>query len=95
MNRPLTSELIAQLQSGETTSRQLVENSLRRISELNGVLNAFVSIDADGIVNGGNIGFRKLNIECRADDLRNATHIFSSADGHFRNGCHDVVSILS
>lgn len=48
MNRPLTSELIAQLQSGETTSRQLVENSLRRISELNGVLNAFVSIDADG-----------------------------------------------
>jgi aspartyl-tRNA(Asn)/glutamyl-tRNA(Gln) amidotransferase subunit A len=48
MNRPLTSELIAQLQSGETTSRQLVENSLQRISELNGVLNAFVSIDADG-----------------------------------------------
>ena len=48
MNRPLTSELIAQLQSGETTSRQLVENSLGRISELNGVLNAFVSIDADG-----------------------------------------------
>jgi aspartyl-tRNA(Asn)/glutamyl-tRNA(Gln) amidotransferase subunit A len=47
MNRPLTSELISQLNSGATTSRQLVELSLKRIAELNPTLNAFVSVDAD------------------------------------------------
>jgi aspartyl-tRNA(Asn)/glutamyl-tRNA(Gln) amidotransferase subunit A len=48
MNRPLTSELINQLNSGAMTARQLVEFSLNRISELNGTLNAFVSIDSAG-----------------------------------------------
>jgi len=47
-SRPLTSELIAQLNSGSLTARQLVESSLQRISELNGTLNAFVSVDAEG-----------------------------------------------
>lgn len=46
--RPLTSELISQLNSGALTARQLVESSLSRIAELNGTLNAFVSIDAEG-----------------------------------------------
>ena len=48
MNRPLTSELISQLHSGALTARQLVESSLNRISELNGTLNAFVAVDAEG-----------------------------------------------
>ncbi len=48
MNRPLTSELIFQLNSGTVTARQLVESSLQQISVLNGMLNAFVSVDADG-----------------------------------------------
>jgi len=48
MNRPLTNDLITQLGSGAVTARQLVESSLNRISELNGTLNAFVSIDAEG-----------------------------------------------
>jgi len=46
--RPLTSELISQLNSGALKARQLVESSLSRIAELNGTLNAFVSIDAEG-----------------------------------------------
>lgn len=48
MNRPLTSELIFRLNSGTVTARQLVESSLQQISVLNGTLNAFVSVDADG-----------------------------------------------
>ncbi len=47
MNRPLTSELISQLNSGTLTARQLVEASLERITALNGTLNAFVSVDAE------------------------------------------------
>lgn len=48
MNRPLTRELVSQLNSGTLTARQLVEASLQRITELNGSLNAFVAVDADG-----------------------------------------------
>lgn len=48
MNRPLTSDLISQLDSGALTARQLVESSLSRITELNGSLNAFISVDAEG-----------------------------------------------
>jgi len=48
MNRPLTSDLIAQLTSGSLTARQLTETSLSRIAEHNPALNAFVSVDADG-----------------------------------------------
>ena len=48
MNRPSTRELIQQLTSGSITARQLTQQSLDRIAALNGELNAFISIDADG-----------------------------------------------
>jgi len=48
MNRPSTRELIQQLTSGSITARQLTQQSLDLISTLNGELNAFISIDAEG-----------------------------------------------
>ena len=48
MNRPSTRERIDQLNSGELTARQLTQTCLDRISALNGELNAFISVDADG-----------------------------------------------
>ena len=41
-------ELAAMVRSGEISSRELVEISLRRIGELNPALNAFVEVDEDG-----------------------------------------------
>lgn len=43
-----TSELLKELRDGNTTSRQLVEACIVRISELNPELNAFVNVDEDG-----------------------------------------------
>src|SRR5258707_1155501 len=40
-------ELAAMVRSGEVSSRELVELSLRRIEELNPSLNAFVEIDGE------------------------------------------------
>ena len=48
MNRPSTRELIQQLTSGTITARQLTQQSLDRIAALNGDLNAFISVDANG-----------------------------------------------
>ena len=48
MNRPLTAELISQLNSGELTARDLAETCLNRIAALNPLLNAFVHVDAEG-----------------------------------------------
>jgi aspartyl-tRNA(Asn)/glutamyl-tRNA(Gln) amidotransferase subunit A len=48
MNRSSTRELIQQLTSGSITARQLTQQSLDRISAVNGELNAFISVDADG-----------------------------------------------
>ncbi len=48
MNRHSTRERIGQLNSGELTARQLTQMCLDRISALNGELNAFISVDADG-----------------------------------------------
>lgn len=48
MNRPSTHELIQQLTSGSITARQLTQQSLDRIAALNGELNAFNSVDAEG-----------------------------------------------
>jgi amidase len=42
------SELAALVREGEVTARELVEASLERIEALNGELNAFVLVDADG-----------------------------------------------
>ncbi len=47
MFRPVTA-LAAMVRSGEVSARELVEVSLRRIDELNGKLNAFVDVDAEG-----------------------------------------------
>ncbi len=47
MFRPVTT-LAAMVRSGEISARELVELSLRRIDELNGKLNAFVDVNADG-----------------------------------------------
>jgi amidase len=47
MFRPAT-ELAELVRSGEVTSRELVEESLQRIDELDGELNAFTYTDADG-----------------------------------------------
>lgn len=44
MTSSLTSTLLADLNSGRTTSRQLVETSLQRIESLNSTLNAFVTV---------------------------------------------------
>src|SRR3954462_2514358 len=41
-------ELAALVRAGDVTARELVEASLERIGELNGELNAFVHVDADG-----------------------------------------------
>ncbi len=48
MNRPSTCELIQQLTSGSITARQLTQQSLDRIAAINGELNAFISVDAEG-----------------------------------------------
>lgn len=45
--RPVT-ELAELVRSGEVSSRELVEESLQRIEELDGELNAFTYVDADG-----------------------------------------------
>lgn len=49
MSFPLqsTPELLAELQSGQTTCRELTKKCLARIEQLNPVLNAFVSVDTD------------------------------------------------
>ena len=47
MFRPAT-ELAALVRSGDVTSRELVEQSLQRIDDLDGELNAFTFIDRDG-----------------------------------------------
>jgi amidase len=41
------SELAAMVRSGEISARELVQTSLKRIDELNPMLNAFVQVDAD------------------------------------------------
>jgi amidase len=46
MFRPAT-ELASMVRSGEISSRELVEASLRRIEQLNPALNAFVDVDAE------------------------------------------------
>ena len=45
--RPAT-ELAELVRSGEVTSRELVEESLQRIEEVDGEVNAFTHVDADG-----------------------------------------------
>jgi amidase len=45
--RPAT-ELAALVRSGEVSSRELVEESLQRIDELDGEINAFTYVDSDG-----------------------------------------------
>lgn len=45
-----TDALLQALASGELTSRTLTESCLKRIEELNGTLNAFTSVDADGAI---------------------------------------------
>jgi len=47
LDRP-AGELAALVRSGEVSSRELVEASLERIGELNGELNAFIHVDAEG-----------------------------------------------
>ncbi len=48
MNRPSTRELIEQLNAGTLSARQLTQTCLDRIATLNGQLNAFISVDAEG-----------------------------------------------
>ncbi|MBC7966830.1 MAG: hypothetical protein H7Z17_13005, partial [Fuerstia sp.] len=48
MNRPSTLELTGQLNSGVLTARQLTQSCLDRIAALNGELNAFIFVDAEG-----------------------------------------------
>jgi amidase len=45
---PSALELAEAIRKGELTSRQLVEQSLARIAERDGKLNAFVTVDSDG-----------------------------------------------
>ncbi|MCA9012954.1 MAG: Asp-tRNA(Asn)/Glu-tRNA(Gln) amidotransferase GatCAB subunit A, partial [Planctomycetaceae bacterium] len=48
MNRQSTRELIRQLNSGELSATQLTQACIDRIAALNGELNAFVDVDAEG-----------------------------------------------
>ena len=48
MNFPSTLDLIGQLNSGVLTARQLTQSCLDRIATLNGELNAFIFVDAEG-----------------------------------------------
>ncbi len=59
MNRPSTRELIQQLTTGSITARQLTQQSLDRIAALNGELNAFILVDAEGAL------LQADDIDCR------------------------------
>ena len=48
MTLPSTRDLISQLNSGVLTARQLTQSCLDRIATLNGALNAFIFVDAEG-----------------------------------------------
>ena len=48
LNQATAHELSARLQQGEITARQLVEAALDRIGEIDGQINAFISVDPEG-----------------------------------------------
>ncbi len=48
LNQATAHELSARLQQGEITARQLVEAALDRIGEIDGQINAFISVDPKG-----------------------------------------------
>ena len=48
MTLPSTCDLISQMNSGVLTARQLTQSCLDRIATLNGALNAFIFVDAEG-----------------------------------------------
>lgn len=54
MNRQSTRELVAQLNSGELSATQLTQACIDRIAALNGELNAFVDVDAEGALQQAN-----------------------------------------
>ena len=48
LNAETAHALSARLQSGEITSREIVQASLDRIAEVDGDINAFITVDASG-----------------------------------------------
>jgi aspartyl-tRNA(Asn)/glutamyl-tRNA(Gln) amidotransferase subunit A len=48
LNQATAHALLARLASGEITSRELTQSTLDRIDEIDGQINAFISVDAEG-----------------------------------------------
>ncbi|MFW3171597.1 amidase [Geodermatophilus sp. CPCC 206100] len=50
VSAPSAGQLLARLRAGETSARALAEHHLRRIEEVDGVLNAVVTVDPDDVL---------------------------------------------
>ena len=64
INEATAHALIAQLQQGEITTRELVQSTLDRIEAVDSQINAFISVDAEGaLANADAIDLRRANGE--------------------------------